>query len=427
MLIAVGARTSPLSQAQVKEVLCELRQHHPHVDFDPKLLPSRGDKDLQTSLRTLGKTDFFTKEIDELLLEDGCRIAIHSAKDLPEPLPKGICMVALTKGLDPSDSLVMRPGMTLASLPPGAIIATSSERRENCVKELRRDLRFCDLRGNIGQRISKLDTGEADGVVVAEAALLRLGLSHLNRLRLPGVTTYLQGQLALLAREGDLEMQTLLRCLDTRKKTLYLGLDAPEIDYQVDLHHYPVIKIVPRPLKNPDLQHAFRNLKSYTHLLFTSKNSATLFFDYLQRSGYSHDIMQDKHLFAVGQATAEVLHLLGGKNIQTAEREQAEGLIEVLENCDLTRGHVFWPHSALSRPVLKDYLSKRGVQHYACAIYDTMLQKIEPVPSIETFDEIVFTSPSTVQGFLAIYGALPKEKSLKAIGPITQAALDKLT
>ena len=133
MNISVGARNSPLSKVQAAEVLQELRQHHPDIEFETQFLASHGDKDLKTSLRTLNKTNFFTKEIDELVLHGQCRVGIHSAKDLPEPLPEGLAIVALTKGIDPADVLVLRSGETLESLQVGAVIATSSERREEAV------------------------------------------------------------------------------------------------------------------------------------------------------------------------------------------------------------------------------------------------------------------------------------------------------
>ncbi len=211
--IAIGARTSPLSRAQVQEILRDLRSFHPSVSFEEHYFSSTGDLDQSTSLRTLDKTNFFTKEIDEALLSGKCRLGIHSAKDLPSPLPNGIALICLTKGVDPADVLVLRDGEDLFSLPSTACIATSSLRREETVKQLRSDLTFCDLRGTIEKRLAKLTTGEADGVVVAEAALIRLGLTHLNRVRLPGSTTEGQGRLAVLARQGDKEMANLFACL----------------------------------------------------------------------------------------------------------------------------------------------------------------------------------------------------------------------
>src|SRR5690349_22694965 len=99
-MMTVGARGTALSRAQVDEVLQELKQYHPDVVFHPIWVETTGDKDLLTSLKTQEKTDFFTKEIDALQLSGICRLSIHSAKDLPEPLAKGLTLVALTKGMD---------------------------------------------------------------------------------------------------------------------------------------------------------------------------------------------------------------------------------------------------------------------------------------------------------------------------------------
>lgn len=222
MDISVAARASPLSQAQLWEVHAEISKVHPGIIFLPLLAASRGDKDLITSLRTLEKTDFFTKEIDEAVINSQCRIAIHSAKDLPENLPAGIEIIAITKGIDPSDSLVLRDGETLETLTPNASIAASSLRREEAIKSLRSDLTVVDIRGNIGQRLEKLRTRQVDGVIIAEAALIRLKLTHLNRIKLPGETTPLQGQLAIVCQEGDIEMKTLFSSIDSRMHALAL-------------------------------------------------------------------------------------------------------------------------------------------------------------------------------------------------------------
>ena len=213
--IKVAARASALSRAQVIEVQRELSLYHPEYILESTFVQTTGDKDQKTSLRTLERSDFFTKEVDELVLQHTCRIAIHSAKDLPETPVPGLCTIWITKGLDPADVLVLRPEMSLQNLPAGAIMATSSERRELAVNALRPDLKFMDLRGTIEQRLSLLDTGQADGIVVAEAALIRLGLTHLNRVRLPGSAVNGQGQLAIVALEDDNEMKELFSCLAT--------------------------------------------------------------------------------------------------------------------------------------------------------------------------------------------------------------------
>lgn len=217
--IFVGARSSPLSQVQFIEVQKEFFLFHPKIQLIPIWHETTGDKDLKTSLRSLEKTDFFTRELDMALLEGKCRLAIHSAKDLPDPLPKGLKIIAITKGLTSADVLVFRASDTLYTLPPKSLICTSSLRREENVRKLRSDFLFADLRGTIGERLDKLNTGKADGVVVAEAALIRLNLTHLNRIELPGPTTPLQGKLALVAKEEDYEIEKLFTALNEKNSS----------------------------------------------------------------------------------------------------------------------------------------------------------------------------------------------------------------
>ncbi len=217
--ISIAARSSPLSRAQFEEVTAELALHHPQVQLQPIWVETTGDKDQKTSLRTLDKTDFFTREIDALQLTGKTRLSVHSAKDLPDPLPEGLSIAALTQGVDPSDVLVLREHDTVQTLPPGAKIGTSSERREKNITELRSDLQCVDIRGNISQRLSLLDQRVVDGVVMAEAALIRLKLTHRNRISLPGERAALQGQLAILALNHDEEMHQLFKCMDTRRST----------------------------------------------------------------------------------------------------------------------------------------------------------------------------------------------------------------
>ncbi len=208
--IRVGARSSPLSRAQVVEVFSELSLVYPEISYDPVWIETQGDLDLVRSLRLLEKSDFFPREIDALLLQGECRIAIHSAKDLPDPLPKGLTRVALTQGVDPRDALVLRS----LELAPGALVATSSLRREQQIRELYPTTFCVDIRGTIEARLQSLHRGEVDALVVAEAALIRLGLTYLPRQILPGPAAPLQGRLAVLAREGDEEMRHLFSCLD---------------------------------------------------------------------------------------------------------------------------------------------------------------------------------------------------------------------
>ncbi len=219
-IIKAGARNSPLSKVQVEEISNELVTFYQGIELDVDYVATIGDKDQSTSLVDLNKTDFFTKEIDQMLLDSKCRIAIHSAKDLPEPLPKGITMAALTKGVDSSDVLVLRSGMPLDRLPINARIGVSSHRRREAVIKLIPGALCKDIRGTIGKRLSKLDDEEYDGVVIALAALIRLGLTHRNYIFLDGNPSPMQGKLAVLCRSEDEEMLTLFAPLDIREKAL---------------------------------------------------------------------------------------------------------------------------------------------------------------------------------------------------------------
>ena len=207
--ITVGARSSKLSQAQVWEVHRELLRYYPQISFKPTWIVTTGDKDKKKSLRDLDKTDFFTREVDQRQLNGDFRISIHSAKDLPEPLAPGLKLIALTKGVDPSDVLVYNQD----PLPDNAIIGTSSHRREQNLLDWKPTLRCVDIRGTIEERLALLDTGKMDGVVMAEAALIRLCLTHRRRMPIYGETASLQGKLAVIAREEDHEMEELFKSL----------------------------------------------------------------------------------------------------------------------------------------------------------------------------------------------------------------------
>lgn len=202
-LIRCGARSSLLSRAQVKEVQDELP-----FALDLVWVSTTGDRDQTTSLRNLEKTDFFTRELDALLLDGSIRLAVHSAKDLPDPLPKGLRLAAITKGKDPRDSLVF-----LHPLSDAPRVATSSLRREESVRLLYPGATFLDVRGSIHERLKWLQTDRVDGVVIAEAALIRLELTDLPRVFLPGETVDGQGKLALVIREDDHELRDLLEMI----------------------------------------------------------------------------------------------------------------------------------------------------------------------------------------------------------------------
>lgn len=420
MKILSGARPSPLSLAQVREVQQLLSKHRPHITIEPLVIETIGDRDQKTSLRSLEKTDFFTRDIDQSLLRGDCRIAIHSAKDLPEPLPAGLQLAALTEGVDSSDSLVFRPGEHLASLPPGAVIATSSERRESAVLALRPNLSFIDVRGTIHQRLALLDHNRADGVVIAEAALIRLGLTHLPRITLPGETVPLQGRLAILSRQGDEEMEEIFSCMDARQIELNVGLTSSRHQaLEIKSLHCPLIKTVPRPLNSPEIQYALEQLAQFTHLIFTSKSAVHYFFDYARDLS---DFCKFSYI-AVGQATAAVIKQYADVEPLIAEEETAEGVCVLLDRALSEDSFVLWPHSAQARSVIQDYLNNRNIRHCCCPLYETLPDLPQKLPDLQSIDKLVFTSPSTIDAFMLAYGSIPSHISISCIGPVTNSCL----
>lgn len=418
MKIKVGARRSKLSRKQVEEVMKELK-----VDYTVDYVETIGDRDLKSSLGPMDKTDFFTREIDQKVLDRSCDLGIHSAKDLPDPLPEGLKLFALTKGIDSSDSLVIREGKQLKHLKRGAIIGSSSVRRDEAIKRLRPDLKCIEVRGPVDVRLSMLDRGEIDGLVVAEAALIRLGLTTRNRITLSGETAPLQGKLAVIGRNDDKEMEALFHLIDVRQKTkaLYLGLNPKH--YGKEVIHFPVIEVIPRFFDDPLVVNAFADIPEYTHLIFTSKTTVEIFYRYLEKKGFSSDDLNGKEVIAVGKITAKHLREKGIKVAKVPESETQEGIIHLLALEDMDQSYVFLPQSSKARCVLSQTLVLRGVRHQRCILYDTKPKIPSFKPSLESFDEIIFTSPSTIDAFRKIFGKIPIQKKVTAIGPVTRSKL----
>jgi len=193
MALRVVLRSSPLSLKQGEE----LKQWIPELVCELLALTSPGDRDKNSSLLyNEVPPDFFTRDLDVALLEGRADLALHSAKDLPWPLPRGLGVFALSPRKDGHDALVSRVGWTLESLPPGSRVGTSSPSRRDQLLAARPDLDVVSLRGNIEERISWIDQGKVDAVIVAACALQRLGLP--SGTTLPFDTHPLQGYLALV-------------------------------------------------------------------------------------------------------------------------------------------------------------------------------------------------------------------------------------
>ena len=206
--IRIGTRGSPLALAQANETRRRLAAALSLPEAAIVIVPIRttGDRITDRPLIEAGGKGLFTKEIDEALLAGDVDIAVHSAKDLPTALPDGIAIAATLPREDTRDALLSPKARSLADLPEGAVLGTSSLRRRAMALRLRPDLKVVDMRGNVETRIRKLDEGLADATILAMAGLNRLGLADRASGVLEGdgwLPAVAQGTIAIAARAGD--------------------------------------------------------------------------------------------------------------------------------------------------------------------------------------------------------------------------------
>ena len=202
--IRVIARGSRLSRLQVEEVF----KNFPELAYEIKYLESYGDKNKQISLLNgEAPADIFTRELDDAIRQGDADIAIHSAKDLPYPLPEDIEVIALFPAFDTTDSLVSRNHKKLAELPAGSIIGTSSPLRKKGLNDLRPDLTIKGIRGCIEERVQQVKDGKYDAAIVATCALKRLGMEDEIAEVLPFPTHPLQGFLAVTAKKVSQDLK----------------------------------------------------------------------------------------------------------------------------------------------------------------------------------------------------------------------------
>ena len=204
--IIIGTRSSKLALWQADYVAARLREAYPELTVEKRLMTTKGDKILDAPLAKIGGKGLFTKELEQAMLAGEIDLAVHSLKDMPTEVPEGLAIAAITKRADPGDAFVSNRYASLAALPAGAAIGTSSLRRRAQLLHARPDLTIRDLRGNVNTRLAKLDAGEYDAAVLAVAGLKRLGFAARIRevlpqqLLLPAVG---QGALAIETRAAD--------------------------------------------------------------------------------------------------------------------------------------------------------------------------------------------------------------------------------
>jgi hydroxymethylbilane synthase len=217
--ILIGTRGSPLALWQARHVWARLLKTSGlgEADLGLSVITTSGDRIKDKPLREFGGKGLFTKEIDEALLREDVDLAVHSIKDLPTELPRGIAIAAVLPRADVRDAFISTKAGTLGSLPPGSTVGTSSLRRAAQVRRARPDLRVVDFRGNVETRLKKLGEGRADATLLALAGLERLGLAARamsilsTEEMLPAVA---QGAIGVTCREADAKLRALLEPLD---------------------------------------------------------------------------------------------------------------------------------------------------------------------------------------------------------------------
>jgi len=226
--IKIGTRGSLLATTQSTWVKNQIEAAHPGVSVELVIIVTKGDKILDVPLAKVGGKGLFVKEIEEALLRRDVDLAVHSMKDVPSELPEELHLGIIPLRENPHDAFISTGYATLADLPQGATVGTSSLRRRSQLAALRPDLEIVDLRGNLDTRLRKLEEGQFQAIILAAAGLNRLGMSSratgyfTAREMLPAVG---QGALGIELRKDDAELLEGLAFLNDAKTTVAISAE----------------------------------------------------------------------------------------------------------------------------------------------------------------------------------------------------------
>ncbi|MEG0404597.1 MAG: hydroxymethylbilane synthase [Acinetobacter sp.] len=221
--LKIATRQSPLALWQAEHIRARLNALYPDLTVELVKFVTQGDKILDTPLAKIGGKGLFVKELEAALLDGRADLAVHSMKDVPMHLPEGLTLAVICEREDPLDAFVSNHYLHFDELPLGAKVGTSSLRRKCQILQLRPDIEIVDLRGNVGTRLSKLDDGLYDAIILASAGLKRLGLADRIRhclapiMSLPAVG---QGALGLECRSDDAELLKLIAPLQHEETSI---------------------------------------------------------------------------------------------------------------------------------------------------------------------------------------------------------------
>ncbi len=215
--IRIATRKSDLAMWQAKYVQAKLLKYHPQLKVELLPMSTQGDRILDTPLAKIGGKGLFIKELEVAMQNGDADIAVHSMKDVPVAFPDGFGLHAICERENPFDAFVSNHHDSIEALPLGAIVGTSSLRRQCQIRAFRSDLVIKDLRGNVNTRLAKLDDGQYDAIILASAGLIRLGMQDRIKqeidtgVSLPAVG---QGAVGIECRNDDAELITLLQSLN---------------------------------------------------------------------------------------------------------------------------------------------------------------------------------------------------------------------
>lgn len=211
--IRIATRTSPLAMWQAEHVAARLQALNPDLQVEMVGMKTKGDKILNSPLSKIGGKGLFVKELEVGMLEGKADIAVHSMKDVPMEFPEGLHLPVIMEREDPRDAFVSNNYKHLSELPDGAIVGTSSLRRQTQIRSAYPKLEIKDLRGNVNTRLAKLDNGEYDAIILAAAGLIRLEFKQ-------RITAYLsteeslpamgQGAVGIECRQNDPRVEEML-------------------------------------------------------------------------------------------------------------------------------------------------------------------------------------------------------------------------
>lgn len=244
MKIVVGTRGSKLAVTQTNWVIDRLKEKNPSVEFEVKIIKTKGDIIQHVSLDKIGDKGLFVKEIEQQLLDGGIDMAVHSMKDMPSSLPEGLKFASIPKREDPRDVLILKEGYSsLEDLPKGATIGTGSKRRKYQLLNHRPDLNIVSIRGNVDTRIRKIVDENLDGVVLAASGILRVGLEEKISYYLPTdivVPAPAQGALAIEIRKNEPKIDEVINSLKDEITEIQVAAERGFLDGVNGSCHIPM-------------------------------------------------------------------------------------------------------------------------------------------------------------------------------------------